>query len=388
MTARDWTSAREPSLRAWLWQGAALGLVVLVVALFAREAAINLRARGIASGFAFLGRASGFEVAPGLVAFSSRDTVAWALGVGLINTLRAAFLGIVLATVLGVAVGIARLSTVPGVATVARWYVEVMRNTPLLLQLLFWYALSQSLPGPDGALHPLPGIFLCNRGLYFPALTRGGVAMVLGLAGIGVLIARILLTRAQRRRAGQANGPSTGWMVGGGAIACAAVLAGASFGVTLDRPVLDGFNFRGGLWITPEFAALVVGLVTNSAAFIGEIVRSGILSVARGQVEAATALGLPQGAILRRIVLPQALPVMIPPMTSQYLAVLKNSSLAIAIGYTDLIAIGNVTLNQSGQAIETLLLVMASYLVFGLLIAAAMSVHDGPLRSRRRELEA
>ena len=128
--------------------------------------------------------------------------------------------------------------------------------------------------------------------------------------------------------------------------------------------------------------------MTNSAAFIGEIVRSGILSVARGQVEAATALGLPQGAILRRIVLPQALPVMIPPMTSQYLAVLKNSSLAIAIGYADLIAIGNVTLNQSGQAIETLLLVMASYLVFGLLIAAAMSVHDGPLRSRRRELEA
>jgi general L-amino acid transport system permease protein len=316
--------------RAIVWQALVVAIVVAIVAVIAVQTATNLRARGITSGFGFLTRAAGFEVAKGPIAFSSRDTYARALLVGLLNTLRVSLLGIVLATVLGVALGIARLSHIWIVATIARVYLEAIRNTPLLLQLLFWYSLTQELPPPRDALNPLPAVFLCFRGLFFPSLT---------------------------------------WHAGFPWIA-------------LDRPALVGFGFQGGASVSPEFAALLVGLTTYTAAFIGETVRGGILAVNKGQSEAAAALGLSRLKILRLVVLPQALPVIIPPTTSQFLNLTKNSSLAVAIGYPDLISITNTTLNNTGQAIEAIALAMAVYLAISLVVSLAMNAYNGSILRR------
>jgi general L-amino acid transport system permease protein len=323
----SWTDSRT---RAAVWQIAVVAVVVAVVIAVANQTANNLRARGIASGFAFLGRAAGFEISKGPIEFSSRDTYARALVVGLLNTLRVASLGIVLATALGVVIGVARLANVWVVSTIARGYLEVMRNTPLLLQLLFWYSLSQALPGPREALNPLPGVYLCFRGLFLPRLI---------------------------------------WHAG---YAWPAV----------ERPVLVGFGFQGGASISPEFAALLVGLTTYTGALIGEIVRGGILAVDRGQSEAAAALGLTRAKILRLVVLPQALRVIIPPTTSQFLNLLKNSSLAVAIGYPDLMTITNTTLNQTGQAIEAIALAMGVYLAVSVSVSLSMNAYNAAVLRR------
>ncbi len=298
---------------------------VLVLAVFGLlvaiglQAATNLRQRGIASGFAFLERAAGFEIASGPLAYSSRDTYARALAVGLANTVRVGLLGIAIAAGLGLVVGVARLSRLWIVSTIAKAYVEALRNTPLLLQLLFWYSLLQALPDVHHAWNPVPGVFLSQRGVFLPGLAWG-------------------------------HGT-----------------------VTVDRPVMSLFGFQGGWSITPEFAALLIGLSTCTAAFIGEIVRGGIVAVDSGQTEAAAALGLSRGRTLRLVVFPQALRMMIPPATSQFVNVAKNSSLAVAIGYPDLISITNTTLNQTGQAIEAIALAMLVYLGMGLVISTAMN---------------
>lgn len=316
--------------RAIIWQTLAVAVVVAILAAIAWQTASNLQSRGIASGFDFLGRSAGFEIAGGPLEFSSRDTYARALVVGLVNSLRVSLLAIVLATVFGVALGRARLSHVWVVSTMARAYVEVMRNTPLLLQLLFWYSLAQALPAPRDALNPLPGVFLCFRGLFVPSLT---------------------------------------WQTGYPWIA-------------VDRPVLAGFGFQGGATISPEFAALLAGLSTYTAALIGEIVRGGVLAVDRGQTEAAAALGLSRARILRLVVLPQALRVIIPPTTSQYLNVVKNSSLAVAIGYPDLLSITNTTLNQTGQAIEAIALATTVYLFVSVSLSLALNAYNASILRR------
>ena len=321
---RSTLSWGNPRTRAIAWQVLAVAVVVAIAAAIAFQTASNLRARGIASGFEFLGRAAGFEIARGAIEFSSRDTYARALLVGLLNTLRVSLLGIALATSLGVACGVARLSNVWVVSTMARGYLEVMRNTPLLLQLLFWYSLSQALPGPREALNPLPGVFLCYRGLFLPSLTWN---------------------------------PGDPWPA-------------------IERPVLVGFGFHGGATVSPEFAALLVGLTTYTAALIGETVRGGILAVDSGQTEAAAALGLSRAKILRLVVLPQALRVIIPPATSQFLNLVKNSSLGVAIGYPDLVSITNTTLNQTGQAIEAIALAMAAYLGVSLGVSLVMNAYN------------
>jgi general L-amino acid transport system permease protein len=315
----SWNDART---RAVACQIAVVTVVCALVALVAMQAADNLEQRGIVSGFGYLTRAAGFEIAAGPLLYSSRDSYARALAAGLVNTLRVSVLGILIAIALGVVIGVARLSKIWVVSATARAYVEVMRNTPLLLQLLFWYSLSQSLPEPRAALSPFPGVFLCFRGLFLPRLS---------------------------------------WLNGA---------------LGLEYPALVGFGFQGGTSISPEFAALLLGLATCTAAFIGEIVRGGILSVGRGQMEAAAALGLSRRKALQRVVLPQALPVIVPPTTSQFLNVTKNSSLAVAIGYTDLISITNTTLNQTGQAIEAIALAMAVYVAIGLLTSLAMNAYD------------
>ncbi|HEY7185335.1 MAG TPA: ABC transporter permease subunit [Vicinamibacterales bacterium] len=304
--------------------------VLTIIAAVVFQIATNLRARGIASGFDFLGRAAGFEIARGPIEFSSRDTYARALVVGLLNTLRVSLTGIVLATALGVTLGIARLSNVWIASTAARWYLEVIRNTPLLVQLLFWYALTQELPGPNDALNPLPGVFLCFRGLFFPSPLWHS---------------------------------SFPWL-------------------SVDWPALDGFGFHGGASLSPEFAALLVGLTTYTAAFIGEIVRGGVLAVDNGQREAASALGLSRMQVLRLVLMPQALRVVIPPATSQFLNLIKNSSLAVAIGYPDLISITNTTLNQTGQAIEAIALAMSVYLAISVCLSLAMNAYNAAILAR------
>jgi general L-amino acid transport system permease protein len=320
----------NPRTRTIVWQILVVAVVVAIAAAIAVHTAANLRARGIASGFDFLGRAAGFEISRGPIEFSSRDTYARALLVGLLNTLRVSLTGIVLATTLGVALGVARLSNVWIASTIARGYLEVIRNTPLLLQLLFWYSLTQGLPGPREALNPLPGVFLCFRGLFFPSLLwHSGYPWI-----------------------------SAEW------------------------PVLVGFGFQGGASISPEFAALLVGLTTYTAAFIGEIVRGGVLAVDKGQREAAAALGLSRTRILRLVVLPQALRVIIPPTTSQFLNLVKNSSLAVAIGYPDLISITNTTLNQTGQAIEAIALAMTVYLGISVSLSLAMNAYNAAIVQR------
>ena len=320
----------DPRRRSLLWQGAAIVAVGTILAAVAGQTAENLRLRGIASGFDYLGRAAGFEIASGLLSYSSRDTYARALEVGLLNTLRVSLLGILIATALGTAVGIARLSRVWIVSTLAGGFVEIVRNTPLLLQLFVWYALAQALPAPQSALRPIPGVFLCFRGLFLPDLV---------------------------------------WQGGH---------------LSLDRPALIGFGFQGGTWISPEFATLLIGLSIYTAAFIAEIVRGGILAVDRGQVEAAVALGLSSGRTRRLVVLPQALRVIVPPTTTQFLNLVKNSSLGVAIGYPDLIAVTGTTLNQTGQAIEALTLAMLVYLAISLVISLAMNRWNRALDLSRR----
>jgi general L-amino acid transport system permease protein len=310
----------DPRARAVVWQVLVLAGMGALLVLIAWNTTTNLRARGIASGFDYLSRVAGFEIADGPLAYSSRDSYARALALGLANTLRVTLLGIWLATGLGLAIGVARLSPTRPVAALARGYVEALRNTPLLLQLLFWYSLTQGLPAVPQALHPLPGVFLSNRGLFLPSIAWHG-----------------LLT------------------------------------LSLAHPVPTGFGFSGGTSISPEFGALLIGLTTYTAAFIGEIVRGGILAVGKGQSEAAAALGLSRGKALRLVVWPQALRVILPPTTSQFLNLAKNSSLAVAIGYPDLMSVTGTSLNQTGQAIEAITVAMLVYLAISLAISLALS---------------
>jgi general L-amino acid transport system permease protein len=293
-----------------------LAALAALLGWFAWNAAQNLAARGIASGFAFLWREAGFEIGEtSMLAYDAGHTYLRALVIGLANTFRVALAGIVLATLLGTALGLARLSPNWLLAKLAGAYVEIVRNVPLLVQLFFWYAvISDALPPPAEAFNPLPGVYFSNRGLFLP------------LPG--------------------------------------------------DVPALEGFNFTGGIALSPEFAALLVGLTTYTAGFIAEIVRAGILSVPRGQGEAARSLGLVRRDELRHVVLPQALRLIVPPLTSQYLNLTKNSSLAVAIGYPDLVSIANTSMNQTGQAIEGVAMIMAVFLTISLSISAFMNWYN------------
>jgi general L-amino acid transport system permease protein len=285
----------------------------------------------------------------------------------------------VLATLLGTLIGLARLSRNWLIARLAAFYVEVIRNIPLLVQLFFWYTLiSENLPGPRDALTPLPGLFLSNRGITFPVVHYHPAQLWVAAALLaGIVLAWLLVRWAARRQA--ATGEQFPALSTGFGIVLALpllVLFGAGVPHELDRPALSGFNFAGGGALSPEFAALLFGLVIYTAAFIAEIVRAGVLAVDRGQFEAAHALGLPRRRVMRLVILPQALRVIVPPMTSQYLNITKNSSLAVAIGYPDLVSIANTTLNQTGQAIEGILIIMLVFLTISLSISAFMNWYN------------
>jgi general L-amino acid transport system permease protein len=365
-------------LKGLFWQVLVVGIAVGVVMFLWSNTVANLSARRITTGFAFLGREAGMPIADSLLAYSPRDTYLWAFVVGIANTLRVAVIGIVLATILGTLVGISRLSANWLLSRFAAVYVEVLRDIPLLLQLLFWYVLMQALPAARLALRPIDGVFLSNRGLILPSIPLGAPQLwVLGTAVLGLALFHFI-RRALIARQIRDGRPRRAWPFAIGLILGLPALVSWLLGVswTIAWPELHGFNFVGGLTLAPEYFALLIALVTYTSAFIAEIVRSGIQSVSRGQWDAANALGLRGSFTLRQIILPQALRVIVPPMTSQYLNLTKNSSLAVAIGYQDVVSVANTTLNQTGQAIEAIALIMAVFLVISLSISFFMNWYN------------
>ncbi|MFN5277254.1 amino acid ABC transporter permease [Bradyrhizobium sp.] len=377
--ARPWRfSLSDPRVAGLFWQVLVVAVAVAVIAFLWSNAVHNLSVRRISTGFAFLGREAGMPIADSWIDYTPKDTYLRAFIVGVVNTLRVAVIGIVLATVIGTLVGIARLSSNWLLARLAAVYVEVLRDLPLLLQLLFWYVLMQGLPAARQAFKPVEGVFLSNRGLILPSVPLSAsnwwtiLALVAGLTVFTIVRRRLI---AQQMLDGNAR---PAWPYALGLIvalpALVSVLAGASWRIVL--PELRGFNFVGGLTLAPEYFALLIALVTYTSAFIAEIVRSGIQAVPRGQSEAAKALGLKRGFVLQHIVLPQALRVIIPPMTSQYLNLTKNSSLAVAVGYQDIVSVANTTLNQTGQAIESIALIMMVFLTISLGISLFMNWYN------------
>jgi len=361
---------------------AAQALVVLVVVAIAAFMVANFMAataeRGLGFGFGFLTRSAGFDISESPIPFAPSDTYARAFLVGLLNTLIVSVLGIILSTILGVIVGVSRLSPNWLVRRIASWYVEIIRNTPLLVQLfILYFAVFLALPAVAEAVS-LPGsIFISQRGVFLPApqVTSGFLAW-LAFVAVGVVV--LVVVRRTARAREDAGRPirglrALGWLA---LLAIAALGWVATAPVAFDIPVRERFNFTGGMGLSPEFAALLVGLVLYTAAFIGEVVRGGIQAVRKGQVEAARALGLSEGETLRLIIFPQALRIIVPPLTSQYLNLTKNSSLAIAIGYPDLFKVGQTMANQTGQPVPVIVLVMSTYLAISLFTSFLMNLYN------------
>ena len=379
-------SLKDPQFSGLLWQVVVVGLAIALIAWLWSNALHNLSVRRISTGFGLLGREAGMPIADTWLPYSPKDTYLWAFVVGIVNTLRVATIGIVLATVLGTMIGIARLSSNWLLSRLSAVYVEVLRDIPLLLQLLFWYVLMQGFPPARGAWKPIEGVFLSNRGLVLPAIPIGsGQLWALGSAVLGFAAFYMLRRRliALQMRDGRARRI---WLYGLMLIIGPPALVSWWFGVswTVTLPELRGFNFVGGWTLAPEYFALLIALVTYTSAFIAEIVRSGIQSVAKGQWDAALALGLRRSFVLQHIVMPQALRVIIPPMTSQYLNLTKNSSLAVAIGYQDIVSVANTTLNQTGQAIEAIALIMVVFLTISLSISMFMNWYNARIALTER----
>jgi general L-amino acid transport system permease protein len=378
----------EPWVRNLLSQFLLLAVVAAIGYVAVTNAIDNLRAQRIATGFGFLQQPAGFGVSQSLIAYSEADTYGRVFLVGLLNTLLVAAIGIVFATLIGFVVGIARLSSNWLVARVAGAYVEVMRNLPLLFQILFWYlAVLAALPPPRQSLALAELAFLNNRGILLPRLVLhegAGLVFAAFAAGVAATVLVALLSRWRRYATGRPL--PTGWLALGCLVVWPlAVLLASGIPFGIEVPHLRGFNFVGGVRVIPEFAALLVALATYTGAFIAEIVRAGILSVPRAQTEAAYALGLRRGTTLRLIVIPQALRLIVPPLTSQYLNLTKNSSLAVAVGYPDLFAVfAGTTLNQTGQAIEILAITMAVYLLLSLITSALMNWYNYSIRLTER----
>ncbi|MGH6862268.1 MAG: amino acid ABC transporter permease [Phyllobacterium sp.] len=337
---------------------------------------------GIVPGFGFLRQSANFSIGESLIAYSPSDTFGRAALVGLLNTVAVAVSGCLLATFLGVSLGVARLSGNLLLAGLVRWYVEIIRNTPLLLQLFFWSALTHTLPAPRQAFNPFGIAYLSNRGVSIPALRLEELSSAT-LIGLVSCMAAVALFYAVRRRQGKPGGAAEFFSMAFLAVLGAGlVLRLSGVQASIELPLLRGFNIAGGFNLTPEFAALLVGLVVNSSATIAEIVRSGIQSVPAGQWESARALGLQPGRIMRLVVLPQALRVIVPLMTSSYLDLTKNSSLAVAIGFPDLVSVLNTTANQSGQALEALAIIVVSYLALNLTVSAIMNKYNRRVEQR------
>ena len=378
----------DPRIRSIAIQAVLIAAVLAAVYVAVVNVNANLQEQRIATGFDFLEQSAGFGINQTLIPYNEGDSYGRVLVVGLLNTLLVSVIGIVLATIVGFVVGVARLSSNWLIARAAGAYVEVMRNLPLLFQILFWYlAVLAALPPPRQSPSIFGAAFISNRGLYVPSLVfSDGAGYVLAVLVAGGVVFGALMVLNRRRR--EATGrPLVLWwpalllLV----VLPLATLLAAGFPVAIEAPKLRGFNFVGGVRVTPEFTALLIALVTYTGAFIAEIVRAGILSVHRGQFEAAYALGLRRSVALRLVIVPQALRLIIPPMTSQYLNLTKNSSLAVAIGYPDLFQVfAGTTLNQTGQAIEILAITMAVYLTLSLVTSMLMNLYNARMRLAER----
>ena len=383
---RDW-SLRSRAVRALLYQVVALGLIVAAVWFLAHNTMENMRVRGIQSGFDFLAQPAGFDIGEMPVAYDALDPYWKAFGIGVLNTLRVAIIGIVLTTIIGTLVGIGRFSPNALVRGLCYGYVELFRNVPILLQLLMWYLLlTEWLPDPGEPLSAFGLFFLSKGGFTFPvpvwgaAQAYGGIGIVLGIAvawgwsrwvqvrfdrtghRLPVVLPALVLIAA---------GAVLGWLAGGAPNAW-------------NLPVAGELSVDGGSALTPEFLSVLFGLVFYTASFVAEVVRAGIQSVPRGQVEAANAIGLSRGQQMRLVVLPQALRVIIPPITNQYLNLTKNSSLAVAIGYPDIVSVATTSLNQNGQAIECLSIIAGVYLMLNLVIAVVMGAVNTRVQLKER----
>jgi len=371
----------DPKVRSIGYQIALCAIIGFLVYAAARNAIVNLERAHIASGFGFWDNNAGFDISQTLIEFNSQSsTYGRAFWVGLLNTLLVAGLGIIFATVLGFIIGIARLSTNWLVAKVASGYVETIRNIPLLLQLLFWYnAVLKALPEMRDSFKIPGGIYLNNRGLFTPMpVFETGFAWVLIAFAVGIVATIAFYVWARKRQ--EKTGQQAPVFLTAVALAIGLpliVFALKGFPLSFNYPLAGRFNINGGLEVLPEFAALLFGLSIYTAAFIAEVVRAGILAVSRGQTEAAFSLGLKPGSTLRLIVVPQAMRVIIPPLTSQYLNLTKNSTLAVAIGYPDLVQVFTGTvLNQTGQAVEVVAITMAVYLTISLATSLLMNFYN------------
>ena len=357
-------------------QAAVLGIILFAVHGLLVNTQANLEARNIASGFGFLSLESGMPISNSLLPYSPVDSYGYAFLIGIVNTLYVAFLGIVLATILGILIGVARVSGNWLISKLAEVYVEILRNVPLLLTLFFMYAIVLSaLPIPKRSLVPFSGFFLNNRGIYFPRPIPESGFWVVCLAFFAGIVAAILIQWHAHR-----VHRDTGRIIPSFSLGFVFILAipGMAWWLTggplsWETAVLKGFNFKGGLVIRPEFSALMTGLVLYTAAFIGENVRSGIQSVDIGQINSSKALGLTPGLTMRKVTLPQALRVIIPATTNDYTSLIKNSSLAVAIGYPDMVSIGGTIIGQNDQAIEVIAIWMGVYMTINLFVSMVMN---------------
>lgn len=378
--AKGTLSFSNPTVRAWLFQILTVLVIIIVAVWLIHNTLTNLNHRGITSGFAFLDRSAGFGIVQHLIDYEEGDTYGRVFLVGLLNTLLVSALCIVFASFIGFFLGLARLSENWLLRKLSTIYIETFRNIPPLLQIFFWYfAVLRNLPGPRQAVNAFDLFFLSNRGLYIPAPQLGeGVIAFAGAAVLALVISYGLFryNRTHQIKTGQLRRT---WPVAAALIIGLPLLSHWFFGAAMhwDVPELRGFNFRGGMALIPELASLTIALSVYTSAFIAEIIRSGIQAVPYGQHEAARSLGLPNQVTLRQVIIPQALRVIIPPLTSQYLNIVKNSSLAAAIGYPDMVSLfAGTVLNQTGQAIETIAITMSVYLVISLTISLLMNLYN------------
>ena len=373
--SRAWTDERARGVIFQVLIVIALAGVAVFVVL---NTITNLREAGLSSGYGFLFDTANFDINQRLVDYASTSTYGQAFVVGALNTVLVAVMGIFAATGIGFVTGVLRLSNNYLISRIVSVWVEFTRNVPVLLQIIFWWLIMLALPKVKDSISLGDAAFLNNRGVFLPSpIFEDGSAIVLAMILVGVAATFLVRRWAKKRQDETGRIFPVGW-VGLGLIVAIPVVVYFAVGQPLDFdiPEKKRFNLKGGFNITPELVALWLALSTYTGAFISEIVRGGILSVSKGQTEAAGALGLRRGLTMRKIILPQALRVIIPPMTSQYLNLTKNSSLAVAIGYQDIVSIGDTILNQSGQALEVISLYMAFYLVLSLLTSAFMNWYN------------
>lgn len=362
---RIWNDSRT---RGWAVQALLLILAIGAAVWIGHNTLENLRARGIRVGFGFLWLRTGFPISESLLPYQTGDSYGWAYIVGVANTIWISFLAILFSSLLGLIVALARRSTHPLLSRVSAIYVTLLRNMPLIVQLLFWYAVvTTNMPSARQALNPVPGIFISQRGIYVPSIPAPAFLTIAATALVAGLAVHLVQTyrKALRRKLSAV------------AAAClAALFAVVVIAPKASVPRLEGFNFTGGATLSPEFSALMIGLVLYTSTFVGEIIRGGIDAVSHGQWEAGRALGLPEREVLYKIILPQALRVILPPLGSQYLSTIKNTTLALAVGFPDLALVINTVINQSGQALENLALMIAIYLSISLAVSALINWYN------------